>query len=82
MINTVNATSYAPNTAANSLPTAFAPLEHWGHDAVSVMPHFSPSHAILSTTTLPTAIGVVGIEASVFGPAQKPRHSREIRESQ
>ena len=32
------------------------------------MPHFSPSHAILSTTTLATAIGVVGIEASVFGP--------------
>jgi hypothetical protein len=26
--------------------------------------------------------GVVGIEASAFEPAQKPRHSQEIRESQ
>ena len=49
-----------------------------GHHAVSVTAHFSPSHAIVSTTSLPSATAVVEIEASVFEPAQKPRHSHAL----
>jgi len=49
------------------------------HHAVSVTPHSSPSHAIVSTTSLPSATAVVAIEATVFGSARKPRHSPEIR---
>ena len=41
-----------------------------------------PVRRHLSTTSLPSATAVVEIEASVFEPAQKPRHSPEIRESQ
>ena len=52
-----------------------------GSKCHSVTPHFSPSHATLSTTSLPSAAAFVEIEASVFEPAQKPRHSRETRES-
>jgi hypothetical protein len=44
------------------------------------MPHFSPSHSTVSTTSLPFATAVVGIETSVFEPAEKPRHLQEIQE--
>jgi hypothetical protein len=40
----------------------------------------SPSHSTVSTTSLLFATAVVGIETSVFEPAQKPRYLREIRE--
>jgi hypothetical protein len=53
-------------------------LEHRGNDAVSVTPHFSPSHSTVSTTSLPFATAVVELEAIVFEPAQKPRHWPEI----
>jgi dienelactone hydrolase len=46
--------------------------------AVPVAPHFSPSPATVSTTSLPSATAVVELEASVFEPAQKPRHWQEI----
>ena len=60
------------------LPTLSAALKHRGHDAVSVTPHFSPSHSTVSTTLLPFATAVVEHEAIVFDPAQKPRHWPEI----
>ena len=49
-----------------------------GDHPVSVTPHFSPSHAILSTTSLSIATAVVEIEASVFELAQKPQHCQKI----
>jgi hypothetical protein len=52
-------------------------LSH-GHRAVSVTPFFSPSHATVSTTPVPSATAVVELEASVFEPAKKPRHWQEI----
>jgi hypothetical protein len=69
------------------LSLSFRPTEHagippsQGYHSVSVTPHFSPSRGILSTTSLSTATAVVEFEASVFEPAQKLRHSQEIRES-
>jgi predicted ATPase len=42
------------------------------------MPHFSQSHATVSTTPFPSATEVVELEASVFEPAKKPRHWQEI----
>jgi hypothetical protein len=56
-------------------------LRPYEHRAVSVTPFFSPSHATVSTTPVPSATAVVELEASVFEPAKKPRRWQEIGRS-
>jgi hypothetical protein len=42
------------------------------------MPLFSPSRAAVPAIPFLSATAVVELEASVFEPAQKPRHCQEI----
>ena len=76
-----------PIAAENARPVAMMSavedrqLRPFGHRAVSVMPHFSPSHETVLTSSLPSATAAVEIEASLFEPARKSQHSREIRSS-
>jgi len=78
MINTASAISYSAECRCKFAADPVYSFEHRGHDAISVTPHFSPSHSTVSTTSLPFATAVVELEASVFEPAQKPRHWQEI----
>ena len=50
--------------------------------SVSVPPLFSPSRAAVPAIPFLSATAVVELEASVFEPAQKPRHRQEIEPPQ